>query len=163
VTKEVQAKAREKIALPRLSEFPVTIDFAVRWGEMDSLGHVNNSVYFRYFETARITYFERVGVLDPAKPSQIGPILVSTRCDFMKPLVYPDPAVVGARVREVRTSSLTMDYAIYRGTERELCAAGSSVIVLYDYAAKVKVNVPADMRARIEALEGGKRSPAGSK
>ena len=153
-----KGKARE--AMPRLSEFPVTVDFAVRWGDMDSLGHVNNVIYFRYFETARIAYFERLGVLtNLANKQVVGPILVSTRCDFIAPMVYPDAAVVGARVREVRTTSLTMDYAVYRGPDRALCAAGSSVIVLYDYAKREKVPIPNEVRARIEAVEGGRRSP----
>jgi acyl-CoA thioester hydrolase len=161
VSKEAP-KGKEREATPRLSEFPVTVDFTVRWGDMDSLGHVNNVLYFRYFETARIAYFERLGiVLDLAKKATVGPILVSTRCDFMVPMVYPDSAVVGARVREARTTSLTMDYGIYRGPERALCAAGSSVIVLYDYEKKAKVPIPADMRGRIETLEGARRQPGG--
>ncbi len=154
MTKEPNAKPKE--GLPRLSEFPVTVDFAVRWGDMDALGHVNNAMYFRYFETARIAYFERVGVFHPGQAIKIGTILVSTRCDFLKPMVYPDAAVVGARVREVRTTSLTVDYGIYRGPERDLCASGSSVIVLYDYEKKAKVPIPSDLRKRIEALEGRK-------
>jgi acyl-CoA thioester hydrolase len=138
------------------------VDFAVRWGDMDALGHVNNAMYFRYFETARIAYFERVGVFHPGHGTRIGTILVSTRCDFLVPMVYPDTAVVGARVREARTTSLTLDYAIYRGAERELCAVGSSVIVLYDYDKKAKVPIPPDLRQRIESLEGSKRRPGAS-
>ena len=61
-----------------LEGFPVIVEFPVAWGEMDALGHVNNIVYFRYFETARIAYFERVKLLELMEKTGIGPILAST-------------------------------------------------------------------------------------
>lgn len=140
-------------AVPRLADFPATIEFAVRWSDMDALGHVNNARYFTYFEQARVAYFERLAQAVPGRRPAFGTILVSTRCDFLRPLAYPEVVVVGAKVREVRTTSLSMDYAIFGGPDREVCAVGSAVIVVYDYEKKVKVPVPPDLRARIEAVE----------
>lgn len=131
--------------------YPVTFTFPVHWGDMDSLRHVNNARYFTWFESARIAYFERVaGKL----PEGTGPILASTTCDFLRPIVYPADVIVGARVTEVGNSSLRMEYAVARAdAEEQLAARGSSVVVLVRYAALEKVRVPDDVRAAILALE----------
>ena len=61
-----------------LEGFPVIVEFPVAWGEMDALGHVNNVAYFRYFENARIAYFERIKMWNFMEKTGIGPILAST-------------------------------------------------------------------------------------
>ena len=76
------------------------------------MGHVNNIVYFRYFESARLAYFERVGFLDEMKRSGVGPILATTQCRFRKPLTYPDRIRVGATVKNLREDHFTMLYCI---------------------------------------------------
>ena len=68
-----------------LEGYPVVIDEQVVWGEMDAFQHVNNTVYFRYFESARIAYFGAVGYLEWMKAEGSGPILASTRCRFRRP------------------------------------------------------------------------------
>ena len=72
-----------------LREFPVVIEMPVRWGDMDAFNHVNNVVYLRYFESARIAYFERLGFGISIAEQGIGPILASTSCEFKFPLTYP--------------------------------------------------------------------------
>ena len=65
-----------------LSSFPVRLEIPVAWGEMDAMGHVNNIVYLRWFECARIAYFERVGWLAGGRVRGVGPILHSTQARF---------------------------------------------------------------------------------
>ena len=79
-------------------DWPVTVRVPVAWGEMDAFGHVNNVVYFRYFETARIACFERIGYTESMREHQIGPILAHTECRFRLPLEYPDTITAATRV-----------------------------------------------------------------
>ena len=93
-----------------MKNYPVTIQLPVQWGEMDAFGHVNNVVYFKYFESARIKYFNLLefGVNN----QQIAPILAETKCRFWRPLTYPDNITVGARISSIGNSSFVMEYAI---------------------------------------------------
>ncbi len=131
--------------------FPVRIEFPLHWGEMDALGHVNNTRYFAWFESARIRTFERIGVLAD-KPSSIGPILATTRCDFREAIRYPATVSVGCRVSEIGRTSMHMDYEVRVAGSERVFATGSSVIVLIDYATGEKVPVPPEIRAKIAGL-----------
>jgi len=136
-----------------LNDFPVVIQLPVVWGEMDAYGHVNNIVFFRYFETARMAYFESIRFGEPSKPSDVGPILASTSCRFRRPLRYPDTIHVGARVTEIGEDRFTMEYGIYSEAHDDIAAQGEGVIVSYDYAAQRKASLPDAVRQRIEEME----------
>src|SRR5437588_12301990 len=81
-----------------LAGYPVVVVQAVIWGDMDSYRHVNNTVYFRYFENARLEYFRRMRWFEYEEESGIGPILSATDCRFRKPLTYPDTISIGAKI-----------------------------------------------------------------
>src|SRR5690349_7395279 len=84
-----------------LQGFPVVVTVPVAWGDMDAFQHVNNTRFFRYFEDARIAYFERTGVTDLSAATAVagvGPIVAHISCRFKAPLTYPDEVQVGARV-----------------------------------------------------------------
>jgi acyl-CoA thioester hydrolase len=142
--------------------YALTLDLPVLWGDMDSLRHVNNARYFAWFETARIAYLDRVRVAFPGAGAEatgfgeVGPILASTSCDYLRPVIYPGTVRVGARVSEIGNSSLRMEYEVTRtDAPTELCARGTSVVVLVRYATLAKVRVPDEVRAAIAALEKG--------
>ncbi|GMR23151.1 MAG: thioesterase family protein [Acidobacteriota bacterium] len=137
------------------SDFPVVFETPVAWGEMDSMGHVNNIVYFRYFESARLAYFERVGFLDEMKRSGVGPILATTQCRFRKPLTYPDHIRIGATARDLREDRFTMLYCIESEALGTIAADGEGLIVAYDYNKRSKVAVPDSVRRAILDLEAG--------
>ena len=84
-----------------LSAFPVVVEIPVQWGEMDAYGHVNNTVIFRFFESARIAFLERCRFIAAYDELKIGAILHSTDCRFRQPLYYPDTVLVGARAMEI--------------------------------------------------------------
>lgn len=134
--------------------FPVAITLPVVWGEMDAFGHVNNAVYFRYFETARIAYFERIGMLAFMEKQGIGPILAHTECRFRIPLTYPDSVEVGARVTAIEADRFLMQYQIWSQTAQAVAARGSGLIVSFDYRKACKVAIPAELRERLCELEG---------
>ena len=136
-----------------LEGYPVVIEVPVAWGEMDSLRHVNNIVYFHYFESARTAYFERVGFWAHMDETGTGPILASTQCRFRLPLTYPDTVSVGARVSEVGDDRFVMRYAVVSHREAKVAAEGDGLIVSYDYRALRKAPLPEEIRERIRALE----------
>lgn len=136
-----------------LDDFHVTIRIPVAWGDMDAFSHVNNTVYFRWFESARIAYFDVIGFTRPVAPDTIGPILASTHCRFRLPLSYPDTITVGARVSALGADRFTMQYRALSDRHHAIAADGEGVVVSYDYAAGAKTALPEAVRARIRALD----------
>jgi acyl-CoA thioester hydrolase len=137
-----------------LTGFPVVIEQAVMWGDMDSYRHVNNVVYFRYFENARLEYFRRMGWHEYEEQTGIGPILAATQARFRRPLTYPDTISVAARISTTAGDRLTMDYRLVSHRLEDIAAEGQGTIVTYLYAAGTKVPVPEEIRRRVAALEG---------
>jgi acyl-CoA thioester hydrolase len=137
-----------------LSAYRLTISIPIWWGDQDAFGHVNNTVYFRWYESARIVYLDRVGLNGPKAGSSLGPILAAITGNYRLPLTYPDTVHVGARVTRIGRASFTMEHLAY--SERHACVAGdgTSTLVLFDYAANRAHPVPDSIRQSIESLEG---------
>jgi acyl-CoA thioester hydrolase len=131
--------------------FNVTIESPIAWGDMDAFGHVNNTVFFRLFESARMAYLHRIGF--SGAHEAIGPILASTHCKFRRPLVYPDQVQVGARVTELDTDRFTMQYVIVN-QKGEVAGEGGAVVVVYDYEAGAKAPLPTAVREAIREVDG---------
>lgn len=139
-----------------LIDYPSTIDIPVAWGEMDALGHVNNIVYFRYFETGRAHYLRQVGFFAwESRNVAIGPILASIDCRFRYPLVYPDTITVGVRTVALGEDRFTVHHRIVSQTAGRIAAEGEGVIVAYDYEQTQKTRLPDAVRHAILLLEGG--------
>ena len=99
----------------------------VRWGDLDALNHVNNTVYFRFFEEARVQLFSQAGILTP--DSKAG-VVAHVSCDFLKPLMYPATAVVTQVLCRIGRSSIEMDTLLEREDEPGvLYAKGRYVLV----------------------------------
>ena len=135
-------------------EFPVVVEIAVAWSEMDALQHVNNTVFFRYFEEARIAFLRRITLVDDLRHEGVGPILASTHCRFRRPVVYPDRVHVGARTVRVEEDRFTMEYRLVSERLGEVAAEGGAVVVAYDYRAGRKAPLPAPVREAIEREAG---------
>jgi acyl-CoA thioester hydrolase len=134
--------------------FPVVVVQPVQWGEQDLLGHVNHVTYFRWYETARIAYFLKVGLMEMHKQERIGPILASVANDYRRQLTYPDTVHIGARIIRIGSSSMQMEHKILSQNEQALAAEGTSTVVIFDYQANKSHPVPARIRHAIENLEG---------
>lgn len=135
--------------------YPVHIEIPVAWGEMDAFGHLNNAVYFRYFESARMAYFERMGILAAdGGPGKVGPILASTACRFRAPLTYPDTVTVGASIPEVGSDRFTMRYLVHSQRLDRTAAIGEAVVVSYDYEQGTKASLPRGWSDAIATIEG---------
>lgn len=137
-----------------LDQFPVIIQTRVAWGEMDAFQHVNNIVYFRYFESARMAYFERIGFAEPEQNEGVGPILAQTHCRYRKALTYPDTISMGARITEIKSDRFTMALCVFSHRMQKIAAEGSAEIVAFNYRENKKAALPEQVRKNIEALEG---------
>jgi acyl-CoA thioester hydrolase len=137
-----------------LADYRVAITLPVLWGDQDAFQHVNNTIYLRWFESARIDYGERIGLTALMKSENIGPILASITCHFRLPITYPDLVMIGARITRIGRTSLTMDHVLVSEALGAVAADGTSTLVLYDYNQSKPHPVPAAIRQAIESLEG---------
>jgi acyl-CoA thioester hydrolase len=145
-----------------LETYPVVIEIPVAWGEMDSLRHVNNIIYFRYFESARMAYFQRLDIWNYMNETGIGPILASTQCKFKIPLTYPDTVSVGTKISELEADRFIMKYVVVSREHAKVAAEGEGLIVSYDYRAQKKAALPDEIKERIRILENSARRSKGS-
>jgi acyl-CoA thioester hydrolase len=136
-----------------LAKFPVVVRFPVQWGDQDAYGHVNNVIPHRWFESARIELFGRIGLLDMRKEQGVGPILAATSCDYRRQITFPDVVQIGIRVARVGRTSISFEHAIVSETQNALVAEGTSTTVVYDYASHKPVPVPDEVRRAIDALQ----------
>lgn len=140
---------------PALGRFPLTVEIPVAWGDMDAFGHVNNVMYLRWCETARMAYFERIGVIEQMNTEGKGPILARASVDYLRPVTYPDVIRCSASINRFGNTSFEMAYRMLSAAQNAMVAEGESVVVMFDYRKGAKIPVGADLRTRIEALEGG--------
>jgi acyl-CoA thioester hydrolase len=140
---------------PELTDHPLILSWPVQWGDQDAYGHVNNVVYFRWMESARIEYFRRSG-LGTTDNSGVGPILASLQCDFRRQLRYPDTLLISGSITSIGRTSMKMVHRIYSETQRAIAAEGDSVLVFFDYQSQRPFVVPDNVRAAIDAFEGRK-------
>ena len=136
-----------------LRDYPVVIPLPVLWGHMDAFRHVNNVVYFRYFESVRIVYGDKIGISKYLKEDHIGPILASTSCNFLKPLRYPDTIQVGCRTVRLTDSEMDQEYGLFSQQMQKLAAVGTSKIVAYDYKALKRATFPQPLIECVLQLE----------
>jgi acyl-CoA thioester hydrolase len=136
-----------------LAGFPVNLKLTVQWGEMDAYGHVNNTVFFRYFESARMEFLTRCGFVESYERDRIGAILHSTSARFRQPLFYPDTVQIGASASEVQEDRFTMNYTIVSLSRNVVVCEGTGLIVSFDYAAGKKTKLPPSVLAQLQALK----------
>jgi acyl-CoA thioester hydrolase len=137
-----------------LAGFPAICTLPIQWGDQDAFGHVNNTVYFRWFESARIEYGNQVGLPQMMDNHKLGPILAAVSCNYRRQLIFPDTVHVGARITKIGRTSFVMEHRVVSASQKTIAAEGDSTIVLFDYGAQKPVVVPATMRQIIAELEG---------
>jgi acyl-CoA thioester hydrolase len=136
-----------------LAGFPVVVELPVAWGEMDAYRHVNNVVYFRYLENARLEYFRRLDWFEYERQTGVGPILAATQARFRKPLTYPDTIWVTARVVDIEDDRFHLEHRVISKRLVAVAAEGKGTVVTYHHGEHRKVAVPEELRRRIAALE----------
>jgi acyl-CoA thioester hydrolase len=142
--------------------YPVTARIEVRWRDVDALGHVNNAVYFTYFEIARTRFYEEV--FQASTVRDINFILASIQCDFLSPTRHGEIVEVGIRVPTAGRTSFDFEYQACTAADGRLVARARSTQVLYDYDADRKTPIGQAWLDRVAAAQGAfpRPRPSGS-
>lgn len=132
-------------------DFKVQVEQPVAWGDMDAFGHVNNTVYLKYFESARVKYFDDIPELAGFKGDAI-PVLANISCNYKKPVVYPDTLTMNVGVTHLGHASLKM-FCEMISPKVGLAAVAECTIVLIDVKKGHSVRMPEIWRTAIERIE----------
>jgi acyl-CoA thioester hydrolase len=132
-----------------LKEFAVVYRQTVAWGDMDAVGHVNNVLYYRYIESARVDYLTRIDAFGQG----LSAVIASNSCRYLRPVYFPDVLEIGIQVVEVRNSGFRMNYVLYSTQQKQIVATGDAIAVMVDSKTMGKAALPVELRQRIYALE----------
>lgn len=125
------------------------IEIRVAWGEMDAYGHVNNTVFLRWFETARIEWLDAVGY--PEVENKSGPVLRAASVEYLSPVKYRDNVRVRLWPTKVGRSAVTLAYEVTSESQSAVVARGETVVVHADFVHGGSLELPKDAKDRIEA------------
>ncbi len=143
---------------PRRGDFLYFRSITTRWMDNDLYGHVNNVVYYSYFDTVIAHYLMEEGGLDPWRGEVIG-YAVESGCRYFRPLAFPDRVEAGLRVARLGNSSVTYAIGIFRNDEEEACAAGHFVHVFVDRKSERPVSLPPALRRALARITARKAPP----
>ena len=138
-----------RIDIPDEKKLVHELVIPIRWGDMDAMGHVNNTLYFRYFEIARIEWLHRIS--GPPDPRGQGPVIVNAFCNFIKQLSYPGDVLVKHYVADPGRTSFDVFLTLERTDEPGVMyATGGATTVWIDYRQEKSVPLPEAVREAIE-------------
>lgn len=138
-----------------MSDYPVSIEIPVRFRDLDGIGHVNNAVFSTFLESCRIRYWERLfPEVRAGDLSQVTMILARAEIDFRGQISYGETVRIVTRCPRIGTKSFDLVYRIESADGDRLYAEARTVQAAFDYEAQQTVPVSADLRRRIEELEG---------
>ena len=143
------------LSLPDERNLVYTTSVAMRWGDMDAMGHVNNTVYFRYMEIARMDWMERMLAQavqrGEAPPPGQGPVVVNAFCNFLRELRYPGTVQVRLYTGRPGRSSFDTYYELRREDQPEVVVAnGGARVVWIDHSRRASVELPEALRRLLQ-------------
>jgi acyl-CoA thioester hydrolase len=138
-----QATTREQY--PHFQAIPT------RWMDNDVYAHVNNVVYYSFFDTTVNQYLIEQGVLDIESSNIIG-LVVETKCNYFAPITFPDVVHAGLRVEKLGTSSVRYGIGLFRNDDDSAAAQGHFIHVYVDRTTRKAASVPPAMRAALERI-----------
>lgn len=127
----------------------------VRYRDLDPQGHVNNTVYLTYLESARLGYYEAVDIWRKDSGLSTGMVVVHNDIDYVAPVLLGDDVQVGIQLTRLGTKSLTFEFQIESKNDGRVFAKGQSIMVAYDNQAEKSIPIPEDWRERINRYEKG--------
>ena len=129
-----------------LNDFTVVEEIPVRWGDMDARGHVNNTIYYRYFESSRIALFQLLDIYEEPTTVRVGPILSYQSCYYKAPLTYPDTIYVGAKITSIEGSKIIIKHILVSKKLQRKAAEGEAHIIWYDYENQKKISISDNLK-----------------
>jgi acyl-CoA thioester hydrolase len=137
-----------RFELPERKKLTLEMVIPIRWGDMDAMGHVNNTIYFRYLESVRIEWLH--SVVGAPDPNGEGPVIVNTFCNFLQQLIYPGDVLAKHYVASAGRSSFEAYVTLERTDDPGvLYASGGAKTVCVNYREKKSVTLPEAVRALI--------------
>ncbi|TDM09448.1 MAG: thioesterase [Ideonella sp. MAG2] len=137
-----------RFELPRQKKLAFEMNIPIRWGDMDAMGHVNNTVYFRYFETVRVEWMHQMG--GPPDPGGEGPVIVNAFCNFLKQLEYPGTVLARLYVANPGRSSFDTFITLERADQPGVVyAEGGATTVWMDFPSGKSAPMPDWLRALV--------------
>ena len=128
-------------------------DIATRWSDNDLYGHVNNVVYYSWFDTVVNGFLIERGAIDIHAGSVIG-LVVETQCNYFAPLAFPQAVVAGIRVGNIGSSSVRYEIGLFAADEHDICAAKGHFIHVYvDRITRQPVALPPQLLSVLETLK----------
>lgn len=141
------------------SAYPHLLEITTRWMDNDAYGHVNNVVYYSFFDTVVNRYLIDTGVLDVARGAVIG-LVVETQCHYFSAVAFPDTLHAGLRVGRIGNSSVRYEIGLFRNDAEVAAAQGHFVHVYVERASNRPVPLPAALRQALEPLLRRERAEA---
>jgi acyl-CoA thioester hydrolase len=137
-----------KLDVPAQKKLIHTLTVPIRWGDMDAMGHVNNTLYFRYMEIARLQWMFDIGV--PANPNGEGPVIVNAFCNFIRQLEFPGEVIVRTYTGAVGRTSFDTFHEMCRTDDPDtVYANGGATVVWVDFPSQKSSPVPEALRQQI--------------
>lgn len=134
------------------SKFMIVLKLRIDWSDQDYFKHVNNVSFFKYIQSARVNYWDKIGLTDLYENTNVGPILASCKCDFKKPLYFPGEVIIQSYVKEVGNTSFSLHHQLFNGSG-EVVAEAIDIVVVFDFNKNIKVNIPSKTRSMIKEIE----------
>lgn len=136
---------------PSLKDYPYQTSITTRWEDNDAYGHINNVVYYSFFDTAVNRFLIEQGKLDIHAGKIVG-YVVSSQCQYIAPAAYPEPIFVGMRVVKLGRTSVTYGLSVFAGAEQRRIAHGTFVHVFVDRQTDKAVEIPSNLRTVLASL-----------
>lgn len=132
-------------------EFKAWRRFTTRWSDNDAYGHVNNTIFYQWFDSAVNSWLVEQEMLDIASGDPIG-LVVETRCSYFAPLTFPMDVEVGLAVASLGRSSIRYRIGVFASGENRAAAQGEFVHVVVDREKRRPVEIPASWRTKLDAI-----------
>ncbi len=138
-----------KTANDVLADFACVYQQPVAWGELDAFNHLNNVVYYRYMESARIDYLYKLGMFGAGQFM----VLAQSSCCYLKPVHFPDCLHIGVRCKKLGTTSMVFDYCFFSEQQQAVVATAEAVVVSLDESASHKQPWSEEQRQKVQEFE----------
>jgi len=134
-------------------DFSVRLNLRIDWSELDLMSHVNNVVFLKYAQSARVNYWEQIGLYQHLLKTKEGPMLASVTCQFRKQLLYPGSITIYTRMKSIGNTSFCLQHEIV-DEEGDVTAEVEDVLVMFDFNNNEKMPFLEKIRKNVEELEG---------